>query len=191
MSIICLNTKFSESGDRQNIYLISIALVSNKGKEYYAISNEFNAKFVSPWVRENVLSKLPERPENLLQPPDESPRRREEARLWKSRATIRKEILDFVASDEDGSKLEFWGEYPAHSWVAFCWLFGCTIDLPKGYPYKCNDVIQWADQMGLDKSFLPPKQKNSHHALTDARWVKQAYYLLKELSDNIYSGRSN
>ncbi len=43
--------------ERHFIDLISIGLVSEDGREYYAVSNEFNLKVVwsDDWLRENVL----------------------------------------------------------------------------------------------------------------------------------------
>jgi hypothetical protein len=40
------------------IDLISIALVDESGREYYAISNEFKFKHTTPWLRDNVLVPL-------------------------------------------------------------------------------------------------------------------------------------
>ncbi len=43
---------------RHFIDLISIAIVSEDGREYYAVSNEFNPKDADSWVKENVIDKL-------------------------------------------------------------------------------------------------------------------------------------
>lgn len=40
---------------RHFIDMISVGIVSEDGREYYAISNEFNPKDASEWVKENVL----------------------------------------------------------------------------------------------------------------------------------------
>lgn len=60
-----LDTEFIEGfkkplfGKRRHfIDLISIGIVAEDGKTYYAISNEFNPKDASPWVRQNVLVPL-------------------------------------------------------------------------------------------------------------------------------------
>jgi hypothetical protein len=58
------------------------------------------------------------------------------------------------------------------------------IDLPKGYPNYCNDIIQWMNQLGLKREFLPSKPEDAHNALADARWVKQAYEVLKKYADD-------
>lgn len=44
--------------ERHFIDLISISIVAEDGREYYAISNEFNPKDANEWVKDNVISKL-------------------------------------------------------------------------------------------------------------------------------------
>src|SRR3972149_4239191 len=43
---------------RHFIDLISIGIVAEDGRKYYAISNEFNYNDADDWVKENVISKL-------------------------------------------------------------------------------------------------------------------------------------
>lgn len=43
---------------RHFIDLISIGIVVEDGREYYAISNEFDPKKASKWIKENVIEKL-------------------------------------------------------------------------------------------------------------------------------------
>ena len=51
------DTEFIEDGS--TIELVSIGIVAEDGREFYAVSTEFNASNANEWVRENVLSKLP------------------------------------------------------------------------------------------------------------------------------------
>ena len=55
MTKFFLDTEFKEDG--KTIDLISIAIVSDDGREYYAISKEFNLlkAWRDKWIRENVL----------------------------------------------------------------------------------------------------------------------------------------
>ena len=73
------DTEFIEDG--KTIDLISIAIVAEDGREYYAISKEFKARRASFWVKENVLKYLPPRRPSYY----DSPRIKEEAKAWKSR----------------------------------------------------------------------------------------------------------
>lgn len=183
-----LDTEFIESSERKTIDLISIGIVAEDGRKYYAISTEFDASLASEWVVENVLNKLPPRPKSF-NPSEASPRQVSESKAWKSRETIKQEILKFT--NQDVSPIEFWAGWADYDWVVFCWLFGNMIDLPKGYPFYCNDVIQWKNQLGLKREFLPPKPENSHNALADAQWVKESYDVLKQYSDNQNRRRSD
>ena len=41
---------------------------------------------------------------------------------------------------------EFYAYYADYDWVAFCWLFGKMMDLPKGFPMYCLDLKQMLDE---------------------------------------------
>jgi hypothetical protein len=170
-----LDTEFIELAEAQSIDLISIGIVTQDGRRYEAISNEFDPSTASEWVKENVLSKLPPRP-GSFNPAEASPRQISESKAWKSRATIKQELLEFIIPDEDG--INFWGAWSAYDWVVFCWIFGCMNDLPKGYPYYCNDVIQWMNQLGLTRESVPPDPIDAHNALADALWTRSAWETL-------------
>jgi len=183
-----LDTEFIESSERKTIDLISIGIVAEDGRKYYAINTEFDPSLASEWVVENVLNKLPPRSESF-NPVEASPRQVSESKAWKSREIIKQEILKFTS--QDVSPIEFWAGWAAYDWVVFCWIFGNMIDLPDGYPYYCNDVIQWMNQLGLSRDFLPPDPENAHNALADAQWVKDAYNMLKQYVDNQNRRRSD
>lgn len=151
------DTEFDEDG--KTIELISIGIKCDDGREYYAVSREFDPLHCNEWVRSNVLSKLP--------PPGDP--------AWKPRAQIRDEILAFVKAGE-GLRPEFWAYYCSYDWVVFCQLWGKMIDLPAGWPMHCNDLKQLADMFSLKSRDLPEQQdEDAHHALLDARWCKEAW----------------
>lgn len=182
---------------RHFIDLISIGIVAEDGREYYAISNEFNPKDADDWVKKNVISKLP----SPYVREEDRPSDRAGAMLWKSNDRIKQEIIDFfnprciqelhaglwpnmdeVAMhnpDEYGRvQPEVYGYYADYDWVLFCSLFGRMIDLPKGFPMYCKDLKQMMDEKGLDESWKQtacPDPFNEHNALEDARWNKKLY----------------
>lgn len=158
--IYFIDTEFIEPIEPGEIDLISIALVAGDGREYYAISSEFDASKANDFVKENVLPKL------------------DDPSTWKSRAAIKQELLDFVVGEP--GQIEFWGEYSAHDWVVFCRIFGSMVDLPSGYPYYCNDLIQWMKQLGLGRISVPIDSTQAHSALVDARWNQKAYDFLEQ-----------
>jgi hypothetical protein len=154
MTRFFFDTEFDEDG--KTIELISIGITTEKGDEYYAVSRDFDPLHCNGWVRQNVLNKLP--------PPGDP--------LWKPRAQIRNEILDFVTRvAETGPK--FWAYYADYDWVVLCQLFGKMIDLPPGWPKYCRDLVQVLDGINLRSSDLPVQPEGTeHNALDDARWVR-------------------
>jgi hypothetical protein len=146
------DTEFIEDG--KTIDLISIGIVGEDGREFYAESEECDLAKASPWVRDNVLPHL------------------RHVRL--PRADIATAIVEFVGTE----KPEFWAYYADYDWVALCQLFGTMMDLPKGWPMYCRDIKQWCDSLGDPK--LPEQLAAEHHALADARWNKQAWEFLDD-----------
>ena len=83
------------------IDLISIGLVAEDGREFYAESSEVDWSKASLWTLEKVRPQL-----------DGKGKRREE---------IGCAVREFTDGDEHPV---FWGYFPAYDWVAFNWLFG-------------------------------------------------------------------
>jgi hypothetical protein len=154
-----LDTEFVDDG--RTIDLISIGIVAEDGREYYAQSIWVDLKKASPWVLENVVPHLIE-----------------DDNVWKNRKTIKQDILIFMDIEKYG-KPELWGYYSAYDHVVFCQLFGTMMDLPEGYPRYTRDLKQWCDQLGNPR--LPSPESGRHHALDDARWNRDIWQILNEL----------
>ena len=184
-----LDTEFIEDG--KIIDLISIGIVCEDGREYYAISNEFNPYIASDWVKDNVLPQLPPRNVNLSDP-SVSPRIKIQSLNWKTRQKIREDLMLFFAGGQISptkdqildwnnaiKNIEFWTYYGSYDWVVFCQLFGTMMDLPKDFPMYAMDLKQWCKQLGDPK--LPAQEEGLHNALEDARWNQKAWEFLHEL----------
>jgi hypothetical protein len=158
-----LDTEFIETG--RTIDLISIGVVCEDGREFYAENRDVNLLAASGWVCENVVPHL--RGPDGLWP----------SREWGGlmpRFLIAEMLVDFVAAGD--GKPEFWGYYADYDWVVTCWLYGRMIDLPDGWPMFCMDVKQLAVSLGNPD--LPEQAGVEHHALADARWTKAAWEFL-------------
>ncbi len=151
------DTEFIE--DSSTIDLISIGIVCEDGREYYAQRSECDLYKASQWVKDNVIVYLD----------DQS---------WLTQKSIKRDILAFMDIEKYG-KPELWGYYSAYDHVAFCQLFGTMMDLPKGFPMYTRDIKQWCDALGNPR--LPEQGKGEHHALHDAKWNKVAWEFLKAL----------
>ena len=88
---------------------------------------------------------------------------------------------------ESSKHPEFYAYYADYDWVAFCWLFGKMIDLPKGFPMYCIDLKQVLETKTeeLEQTITDlktyPKQTNKHNALSDALYCKHLYNFLNTL----------
>ncbi|MBA0048420.1 polyadenylate-specific 3'-exoribonuclease AS [Mycobacterium sp. NPDC050853] len=149
------DTEFIDDG--RTIDLISIGMVCEDGREYYAVSTAFDPQRAGPWVRQHVLPKLP---------PLSSP-------LWRSRGQIRDELADFLglgrnASDLQRDPVELWAWVGAYDHVALCQLWGAMTDLPQPVPRVTLELKQlWQDRGRPD---MPKRPADSHDALVDARY---------------------
>lgn len=154
------DTEFIEDG--RTIDLVSIGIVAEDGREYYAVSTDADLTKASPWVREHVLPQLP----------------RYGNKVWKSREDIRLDMVreyDGLPFVQGVRGIEFWAYFADYDWVAFCQLFGRMIDLPDHFPKYCHDLKQEMHRLGVSKDQLPEQVGAEHDALEDARWVRDSY----------------
>ena len=135
--------------DGTTIDLVSIGVVGEDGREFYAVSTEFDPSRAGPWVRANVLPKLP--------PPAD--------RAWVSRSRLRADLLEFLTSAP--GDVELWAWIAAYDHVALCQLWGAMPALPRPIPRFTKDLRQLWDDVG--RPVLPGAGSDQHDALADAR----------------------
>lgn len=143
--------------DGRVIDLVSIGVVDEFGREFYAVSTEFDASRALPWVRRNVLDKLPS-------PADPA---------WRSRERLREELYAFLVEPlradaaDTADAIELWAWYAAYDHVVLAQLWGAMPALPREIPRFTKDLRQrWDD---LDCPPLPSAAAARHDALVDAR----------------------
>jgi len=141
------DTEFIEDGT--TIDLVSIGVVDETGREFYAVSTEFDPAKAIPWVRHNVLDKLPS-------PADKA---------WLSREQIRADLLAYLT--EPREPIQLWAWYAAYDHVALCQLWGAMPTLPREIPRFTHELRQrWTD---AGRPPLPDAPQDQHDALADAR----------------------
>lgn len=159
---------------------ISIGIVRDDGREYYAVFKDapWYAVRDHSWLMANVVPHLPP-----LTP-------RAKAMRWlfnmddpcvKNGNVIAAEVRDFLIGDNE--PVELWGYYSAYDHVALAQLWGPMMNRPKGIPMWTNDVQQLAYAMDME-GILPEQPKDAHNALSDARWTKEAYEVLKAIDSS-------
>ncbi|HIV57860.1 MAG TPA: polyadenylate-specific 3'-exoribonuclease AS [Candidatus Stackebrandtia faecavium] len=151
--------------DGVTIDLVSIGVVDEYGREFYAVSTEFDPDKAIPWVRKNVLDKLPS-------PGDSS---------WRSRETIRKDLYDFLMEPigpKSQERVELWAWYGAYDHVVLAQLWGGMPALPRTLPRMTKDLKQRWDDVG--RPALPKPPRDHHSALADARHNLERWHVLQE-----------
>jgi hypothetical protein len=141
--------------DGRTIDLVSIGVVGEDGREFYAVSTEFDPTRAGAWVRSNVLPKLPSVGNSA----------------WRSRARIRTDLLAFLT--EPGNDVELWAWIAAYDHVALCQLWGAMPALPRALPRFTRELRQrWED---AGRPPLPAPTSDAHDALADARLNRQRW----------------
>jgi hypothetical protein len=150
--------------DGLTVDLVSIGVVAEDGREFYAVSTEFDGSRAIAWVRHNVLDKLPS-------PGDPA---------WRSRARIRDDLLAFLTAPGDG--IELWAWMSAYDHVVLCQLWGDMRALPRQIPRFTHELRQrWEDAGSPALPAAPPDQ---HDALADARHNLARWHALGEPGAN-------
>ncbi|MBB5869433.1 hypothetical protein F4553_002812 [Allocatelliglobosispora scoriae] len=140
--------------DGVTIDLVSIGVVDEHGREFYAISSQFDESKAIPWVRRNVLEKLP------------SPGHK----AWRSRERIRDDLYDFLVEPlkaDPTEQIELWAWYAAYDHVVLAQIWGAMTALPREIPRFTKELRQLWDDAGRPP--LPDAEAARHDALVDAR----------------------
>jgi hypothetical protein len=160
--------------DGRTIDLISIGIVAEDGREYYAVSSEFDQGRVlkHSWLLDNVWPSLPVVKHDLghhcLRCPEGGPGHLDQGDPdVRSRKRIAEQVRAFLLDSD--TPPELWADYGAYDHVGLCQLWGPMNDLPEGLPMYTNDIQQEARRLGLDWSDLPRQESGNHNALEDAR----------------------
>jgi hypothetical protein len=145
------------------IELISIGIVAEDGREFYAevdLSTEvFERVLDHEWLMANVVPYL-------------------DRTHMKYKAQIADEIQNFIT----GPAPEFWAFCGAYDWVVLNQLYGAMVDHPSKWPFYCNDIAQLCHNLGFNRRSLPPlteEHGTAHNSLADARWTRDAYLFLR------------
>jgi hypothetical protein len=135
--------------DGTTIEFVSIGVVDERGREFYAVSTEFDPARAIGWVRRNVLDKLPG-------PADPA---------WRSLERIRAGLLAFLTEPDE--PIELWAWMSAYDHVALAQLWGDMRALPRTIPRFTHELRQRWEDAGSPP--LPAAPADQHDALADAR----------------------
>ena len=135
--------------DGRTIELVSIGVVDEDGREFYAVSTEFDPTRAIDWVRRNVLDQLPG-------PADPA---------WRSRDADPRRPAGLPAAP--GEPIELWAWMAAYDHVVLAQLWGDMRALPRPDPAVHPRAAPALG--GRRVPALPPAPPDQHDALADAR----------------------
>ena len=171
MTAIDYDLEFLEDG--RTIELISIGMVCDDGRQYYAVNSDMPVDRIlaNQWLKANVWPHLPLR--GYKPAPQINALQQSDGRLDMSDIRIKphwviaNEVREFILAT--GPDVELWASYGAYDHVALAQLWGRMIDLPEGVPMFTHDIQQERSRLGLAWNDLPQQESGEHNALADAR----------------------
>ena len=184
------------TGLHQNTTLVSIGLVSECGKTFYAEFNDYDFKQVDDWLKENVINNL--QYNGIFQKLDET----KNSISYKSTTENIKEKLTTWL--EQFSEVEIWSDCLSYDWVLFNQIFGHAFNIPKNVYYIPFDICTLFYAKGIDADISREKfvsntfsesgeplffdaegnmiKKQKHNALWDAKIIHQCFVKLQGVS---------
>lgn len=154
------------TGLHQGASLISMALVSECGKSFYAEFNDYDRLQLNDWLKQNVIPSL-----GLT---DEGTQVKGDSKL------VTEALVDWLAQFE---QVEVWADCLPYDWVLFCSLFGGAFGIPKNVYYIPFDISTYFKVLGINpdvnREFFSGLQGVKHNALSDAKVIKACYNKLR------------
>lgn len=176
---IFFDTEFT--GLHQQTTLISIGLVAEDGRSFYAELTDYDQSQIDDWLKENVIN-------NLLLNSNEWDGMEyfginQEDAVKGDTETVRKWLTTWL-TQFDG--VEIWSDCLSYDWVLFCQIFGHAFSIPKNIYYIPFDICTLLKIKGIDPDISREEFAGmtggikKHNALWDAKVIKQCY--LKAIS---------
>lgn len=181
---------FEFTGLHQNTKPISLGIVAEDGREFYAEFTDFDLATLDDWLTNNVIA-------NTLYL--QLDHKRTTMPQGHYVGTTREILMYLVPWLRQFDYAELWGDCMAYDWVLFCELFGGALNLPRNIYYIPFDICTLFKMKGIDpdidrtgfaaegsfsrdnRCIVLGKSISSHNSLVDARVTKDCYCRLEEL----------
>ena len=174
---IFFDTEFT--GLHQNTTLISIGMIAEDGKEFYAELIDYDYKQVDGWIRENVIKNL----RLGLVTENWSSIEKEQTLVRGYTKFVKKQLMKWVSQFD---AIELWSDCFAYDWVLFCELFGGAFRVPPHVYYIPFDICTLFKVKGIDPDISREEFAGltesavKHNALWDAKVIKACYERLTQ-----------
>lgn len=170
---IFFDTEFT--GLHKNTTLISIGIVSDCGKSFYAELTDYDKTQIDDWLQTNVIDNLvckhPEYSNNVGKIDSNYP--------YVGEKTTIKFYLEKWLSQFDN--VTVWSDCLAHDWVLFNDIFGHAFNIPKNVNYIPLDICTLFHVNGIDPDISREEFIGNsvvgikHNALYDAKVIMECW----------------
>lgn len=184
---IYFDTEFT--GLHKNTTLISIGLVDEDGKSFYAIFNDYDRKQCDKWIQDNVIKHLNLVPKEELDENGNFLYRCTGGEYWVvqgNKEHIKKYLTEWL---EQYDKIQLISDVCHYDMVLFIDIFGGAFDIPENVSPVCHDICQdIADKFMLSdiEAFNYSREElltyyhidvkgEKHNSLYDALVIKELY----------------
>ena len=179
------------TGLHQNTTLISIGIVSECGKTFYAELNDFDPSQVDKWLQDNVIDSM------FL---TRLMKIGEDGHFWEgcelhacNMETLKVRLEKWLSQFES---IEMWSDCLAYDWMLFCQIFGHAFSIPKHVHYIPFDICTLFKSKGIDPDIsreefggeniydgvkLKLNGAPTHNALRDSFLIRSCYNNLQLL----------
>ncbi len=168
---IFFDTEFT--GLHQNTTLISIGLVSECGKSFYAELTDYDKAQIDDWLLVNVIDNL-----TLVSTPNMLITNGDEWSVKCTSAQLRGYLKDWLSQFEQA---EMWSDCLSYDWVLFNQIFGHAFSIPKNVyyiPFDICTVFKLKDvdpDINREEFASLPDKPSKHNALWDAKVIRECY----------------
>ena len=160
---VFFDTEFT--GLHANTTLMSIGLVDEDGRTFYAELNDYDKSQVDEWLENNVVANFTG--ENTMDVQQ-----------------LKIELTEWLAVYDS---VEIWSDCLAYDWVLFNSIFGTAFDIPKNVYYIPFDICTMMKLKGVDPDTnreeyafgSVPEVVEKHNALWDAQVIRACYENLR------------
>lgn len=197
MTKIFFDTEFT--GLHQNTTLISIGLVSECGKTFYAEFSDYDKNQIDEWLQKNVIDNLIFKETQLYEgryyhakratnnPFPNSLYKSFSLELRNESSVVKNEMIQWL---EQFESIEMWGDCLSYDWVLFSQLFGHAFNIPKNVYYIPFDICTLFKNKGIDPDISREEFAGNmievstpehwganpkHNALWDAYIIRECY----------------
>jgi hypothetical protein len=170
---IFFDTEFT--GLHQETTLISIGLISECGKTFYAELTDYDKNQIDDWLQKNVI-------DNLILTVQDNCADNNNWRLLGDTSSVKEALTVWFAQFE---QVEIWSDCLSYDWVLFNQIFGHAFSIPKNVYYIPFDICTLFYARGINPDVSREEYANftdnsqKHNALWDAKVIRKCFLNLQ------------